>query len=212
MAMSDCYFTVDERPKVAGEAKRRFQRIQEAYSVLSDKGKRTVYEAGLLGFLGDDDDEGLCDFMQEMVFLMQSENKRSQENNSLEDLQGLLRDMINEDKRVKKKGVGKFAQEIESPIAPGRLFKALILDCLNLYTKLMPHGQSIISVDTIQGDGGVGTIKQINFTQVMEGGVLKEKLMTSMVYDFEFVDDGHGGCVCKKLSQYYTEEDVSFSY
>ncbi|PON48907.1 Terminal organelle assembly protein [Trema orientale] len=129
MAMSDCYYTVlgickeatapeireayrrlalkwhpdrwMKDPKVAGEAKRRFQRIQEAYSVLSDKGKRTVYDAGLLGFLGDDDDEGFCDFMQEMVFLMQSENKRSQEKNSLEDLQGLLRDMINEDKRVK---------------------------------------------------------------------------------------------------------------
>lgn len=60
-------------------------------------------------------------------------------------------------------GLVSFAQETESPIAPGRLFKALILDFHNLYTKLMP--QSIISMDIIEGDGGVGTIKQINFTQ-----------------------------------------------
>uniref|UniRef100_A0A1D1Y2C6 DnaJ subfamily B member 6 n=1 Tax=Anthurium amnicola TaxID=1678845 RepID=A0A1D1Y2C6_9ARAE len=34
-------------PSVAGEAKRRFQRIQEAYSVLSDNGKRSLYDVGL---------------------------------------------------------------------------------------------------------------------------------------------------------------------
>ncbi|XP_062108089.1 uncharacterized protein LOC133818945 [Humulus lupulus] len=81
-------------PKVAGEAKKRFQTIQEAYSVLSDKGKRAIYDAGLFGFLEDDDDQGFCDFMQEMVFLMQSE--KSQEKNSLEDLKGLIVNMINE--------------------------------------------------------------------------------------------------------------------
>ena len=35
--------------------------------------------------------------------------------------------------------------------------------------------------------------------------------MTSIVYEFEFVDNGNGGCVCKMLSQYYTEGDVKFS-
>ncbi|XP_022759686.1 uncharacterized protein LOC111306048 isoform X2 [Durio zibethinus] len=63
-------------PKVAGEAKKRFQQIQEAYSVLSDKGKRKIYDAGLLGLLTDDDDEGFLNFMQEMVLMMQ--NVRSQ--------------------------------------------------------------------------------------------------------------------------------------
>ncbi|XP_021606520.1 dnaJ homolog subfamily B member 3 [Manihot esculenta] len=63
-------------PVVAGQAKTQFQHIQEAYSVLSDKGKKRVYDAGMLGFLGDDDDEGFCDFMQEMILMM--ENVRSQ--------------------------------------------------------------------------------------------------------------------------------------
>ena len=60
-------------------------------------------------------------------------------------------------------GVVSFAQESESPVAPGRLFKALILDSHNLCPKLMP--QWIKSIDIIQGDGGVGTIKQTNFTR-----------------------------------------------
>ncbi|XP_024025880.1 dnaJ homolog subfamily B member 3 isoform X2 [Morus notabilis] len=67
-------------PKAAGEAKKRFQKIHEAYSVLSDKRKRTIYDAGLFGFIGDDEDEGFCDFMQEMVVLMKTEKS---EKNSL---------------------------------------------------------------------------------------------------------------------------------
>ncbi|KAJ6873408.1 chaperone protein DnaJ-like [Populus alba x Populus x berolinensis] len=84
----------------AGQAKRQFQQIQEAYSVLSDKGKKRIYDAGMLGFLGDDDDEGFCDFVQEMVLMM--EDVRSKEEGStLEDLQALLMGMMTEDERVK---------------------------------------------------------------------------------------------------------------
>uniref|UniRef100_A0ACD5XKN9 Uncharacterized protein n=1 Tax=Avena sativa TaxID=4498 RepID=A0ACD5XKN9_AVESA len=42
-------------PGATGEAKQRFQRIQEAYSVLSDRGKRAMYDAGLFDPLDDDD-------------------------------------------------------------------------------------------------------------------------------------------------------------
>ncbi|KDP28205.1 hypothetical protein JCGZ_13976 [Jatropha curcas] len=86
-------------PVVAGQAKKRFQEIQKAYSVLSDKRKRRIYDAGMLGFLGDDDDEGFCDFMQEMILMM--ENVRSQEGDDIEDLQGLLMEMMEEDERLK---------------------------------------------------------------------------------------------------------------
>ncbi|XP_059440120.1 uncharacterized protein LOC132172607 isoform X2 [Corylus avellana] len=84
-------------PEVAGEAKRRFQEIQEAYS---DKGKRTIYDAGLFGLLEDDDDEGFIDFMQEMILMMQSV-RTPQEVNSLEDQERLLMDMMGEDEMVK---------------------------------------------------------------------------------------------------------------
>ncbi|KAK8509814.1 hypothetical protein V6N12_001888 [Hibiscus sabdariffa] len=84
-----------KNPKVSGEAKKRFQQIQEAYSVLSDKGKRKIYDAGLLGLLTDDDDEGFVNFMQEMALMMQNEVY------SLEDLHGSLMSMMAEDERRK---------------------------------------------------------------------------------------------------------------
>ncbi|EEF39319.1 dnaJ homolog subfamily B member 3 [Ricinus communis] len=86
-------------PVVSGQANRRFQQIQEAYTVLSDKGKRKLYDAGMLSFLGDDDDEGFCNFLQEMLLMM--ENVNTKEGDNLEDLQGLLMDMIAEDERIK---------------------------------------------------------------------------------------------------------------
>ena len=48
---------------------------------------------------------------------------------------------------------------------------------------------------------------------VIEGDVLKEKKLTSVVYEFELVDDGSGGggSICKMLSEYYTEQGVEIS-
>ncbi|KAL2236567.1 UNVERIFIED_CONTAM: Chaperone protein DnaJ 1 [Sesamum indicum] len=88
-------------PAVAGEAKDKFQQIQEAYSVLSDKGKRRIYDAGLLDLPGkDDDDDKECDkFMQEMISMI--EREKSQEERSLEDLRRLLVEMIDGDERLK---------------------------------------------------------------------------------------------------------------
>ncbi|KAF7054187.1 hypothetical protein CFC21_061910 [Triticum aestivum] len=80
-------------PGATGEAKRRFQRIQEAYSVLSDKGKRAMYDAGLFDPL-DDDDQDFSDFMQEMLVMMDSVKN---EPDTLEDLQKMLDDIVNGD-------------------------------------------------------------------------------------------------------------------
>lgn len=60
-------------------------------------------------------------------------------------------------------GVTNFTQEFTCPIAPSRMFKALILDSSNLIPKLLP--QFVKSVDLIQGDGGAGSIEQVNFTE-----------------------------------------------
>lgn len=60
-------------------------------------------------------------------------------------------------------GVTNFTQEFTCPIAPSRMFKALILDSSNLMPKLLP--QFVKSVDLIQGDGGAGSIEQVNFTE-----------------------------------------------
>ncbi|KAJ9171775.1 hypothetical protein P3X46_015092 [Hevea brasiliensis] len=89
-------------PAVAGQAKRRFQQIQEAYSVLSNKGKKRLYDAGMLGFLGDDDDdEGFCDFMQEMLLMIENVRSQPRRGDSFEDLQRLLMEMMTDDERLK---------------------------------------------------------------------------------------------------------------
>nr|XP_019710261.1 uncharacterized protein LOC105057429 isoform X2 [Elaeis guineensis] len=80
-------------PAAMGEAKRRFQRIQQAYSVLSDKGKRAMYDAGLYDPF-EEDDQDFTDFMQEMLAMMDSVKT---EPDSLEDLQKMLADIANGD-------------------------------------------------------------------------------------------------------------------
>jgi len=60
-------------------------------------------------------------------------------------------------------GVFTFTEEYASTIPPARLFKALIVDSHNLIPKLWP--QAIKSIDILRGDGGPGTIKQINFVE-----------------------------------------------
>ncbi|KAI4349914.1 hypothetical protein L6164_010456 [Bauhinia variegata] len=77
---------------IAGEAKRRFQQIQEAYSVLSDQSKRSMYDAGLYDPL--DESEEFCDFMQEMISMM---NNVKDEGDSLEDLQRMFVEMVGGD-------------------------------------------------------------------------------------------------------------------
>ncbi|EEF45601.1 pathogenesis-related protein STH-21 [Ricinus communis] len=133
-------------------------------------------------------------------------------------------------------GVSTFTQEFTSPVAPSRMFKALILDSNILIPKLLP--QFIKSVDVIQGGDGAGTIEQVNFTEasdfkyiknrieeldkdnlvckytLIEGGPLGDKL-DSIAYEVKFEAASDGGCICKITSNYFTlgkftikEEDI----
>ncbi len=85
-----------KKPSLAGEANRRFQKIQEAYSVLSDQGKRSMYDAGILDLLDEDDDEGMGDFLHDLMNMM-DKNVGSQQQESLEDLQKTFVDMFGDD-------------------------------------------------------------------------------------------------------------------
>ncbi|XP_022946488.1 dnaJ homolog subfamily B member 8-like [Cucurbita moschata] len=96
-------------PAVAGEAKRQFQLVQEAYSVLSDQAKRSVYDAGLYDPTEEDDEE-FCDFMQEMMTMM---NNAKPEGDSFEDLQRMFMEMVGSD------GMGGF-QVNDNPTASKR--------------------------------------------------------------------------------------------
>ncbi|OWM70354.1 hypothetical protein CDL15_Pgr004491 [Punica granatum] len=78
-------------PSLLGEAKRKFQQVQEAYEVLSDQGKRSLYDMGLYD-PEDEYDEGFSDFVQEMVCLM-TKTRPEEKNCTMEDLQTMLTDM-----------------------------------------------------------------------------------------------------------------------
>ncbi|XP_050231417.1 uncharacterized protein LOC126680338 [Mercurialis annua] len=81
-------------PSLLAEAKRKFQQIQEAYSVLSDHKKRALYDIGMYDPQDNEEEEdGFSDFAQEMVSLMAQE-KRKNKNYSMEELQTMLMDMV----------------------------------------------------------------------------------------------------------------------
>ncbi|GFQ05718.1 pathogenesis-related protein sth-2 [Phtheirospermum japonicum] len=114
-------------------------------------------------------------------------------------------------------------QEFIGPVAPARLFKALILNSNDLIPKLVP--QFIKSIDLLQGDGGAGSIEQVNFTEsshfkyvkhrineldkenyvckytAIEGDSLGDKL-ESIDYEIKFEPSDNGGCVCTMTSKY----------
>ncbi|KAF8017498.1 hypothetical protein BT93_H2619 [Corymbia citriodora subsp. variegata] len=122
--------------------------------------------------------------------------------------------------------VFKSTDEYSSPIPAARFFKALIVDCRSLIPKLMP--QAIESIDIVQGDGGAGSIMQINFTEgghvsgrvevlneetftfmyaLMEGGPLMEKF-ESIAYEVKFAPTPDGGSKNRMSSTYYTKDDA----
>ncbi|CAN6451354.1 unnamed protein product [Victoria cruziana] len=51
------------------ESKKKFQAVQEAYSVLSDANKRFLYDVGIYDS-DEEDDDGMCDFLDEMAEMM----------------------------------------------------------------------------------------------------------------------------------------------
>ncbi|KAL9265340.1 Chaperone protein DnaJ 1-like protein [Drosera capensis] len=83
---------VGRNSSLLGEAKIRFQKIQEAYAVLSDPKKRALYDAGLYD-PDDEEDEGFCDFMHEMCSLM-SQVRQEEKPCSIEDLQNMFSELV----------------------------------------------------------------------------------------------------------------------
>ncbi|ESQ48567.1 hypothetical protein EUTSA_v10021462mg [Eutrema salsugineum] len=78
------------------EAKRKFQAIQEAYSVLSDSNKRFLYDVG--AYHDDDDQNGMGDFLNEMASMMnQSKPSENNSGDSFEQLQDLFNEMFQGD-------------------------------------------------------------------------------------------------------------------
>ncbi|KAH7511425.1 hypothetical protein JRO89_XSUnG0203200 [Xanthoceras sorbifolium] len=114
-----------------------------------------------------------------------------------------------------------FTEEFTSPVPAGKLFNALVLDSDNLLPMIMP--QAFKSVETIEGDGGPGTIKKINFSSefkylknrvdaldkdkmmyaytVIEGDALPDKV-ESISYEVKYEATPDGGCKGTNVSKY----------
>ncbi|KAK3418027.1 hypothetical protein EUGRSUZ_H04009 [Eucalyptus grandis] len=123
-------------------------------------------------------------------------------------------------------GVITYSQEFTCAVAPSRMFKALILDSHNIIPKIVTGG--IKSVEFIEGDGRVGSIKQTNFGESAHIKYTKHKIdaldvenfyckytliesdikfdkIKFIVYEVKFAL-ANGGCVCKMTSEYHVEE------
>ncbi|XP_030975461.1 major allergen Pru ar 1-like [Quercus robur] len=122
--------------------------------------------------------------------------------------------------------------EFTSPVVPKRVFKALILDADNLMPKLMP--QAIKSVETLEGNGGPGTIKKITFAEgshikyvkhrtdaldeekltysytLIEGDDLLDKI-ESISYEMKFEPTPGGGCKGTNVSKYHPKPGVQIN-
>ncbi|XP_057733352.1 uncharacterized protein LOC130948588 isoform X1 [Arachis stenosperma] len=81
--------------KFVEEAKKKFQAIQQAYSVLSDANKRLMYDVGV--YDSDDDENGMGDFLNEMVTMMSQTKSNENGEESFEELQQLFEDMFQDD-------------------------------------------------------------------------------------------------------------------
>lgn len=60
-------------------------------------------------------------------------------------------------------GVITYTEDVTSPVPAAKMFKGLILDADKLIPKLMP--QAIKSIELVEGEGGPGSITQINFAE-----------------------------------------------
>ncbi|KAF8041655.1 hypothetical protein BT93_A0297 [Corymbia citriodora subsp. variegata] len=102
-------------------------------------------------------------------------------------------------------GATTISQELTCPISPARMFKALIVESNALIPKLLP--QFIKSVELVQGDGGAGSIEQVNFTEASHFKYVKHRINGLNNEKFEC----HNGLNNEKFECQYTKSiEVKF--
>ncbi|KAF5783746.1 putative Bet v I/Major latex protein [Helianthus annuus] len=121
-------------------------------------------------------------------------------------------------------GVLTYTDVYTSPVLPARIFKASIVDSHNLMPKLLPD--AIKSIELIKGDGGSGSIKQINYAggfakhqvdeidektftykyTLIEGNGISDNI-EKVSYDIKLEGSSNGGTVSKMTTTIYTRGD-----
>ncbi|XP_059630062.1 major strawberry allergen Fra a 1.08-like [Cornus florida] len=129
-------------------------------------------------------------------------------------------------------GVISYHMEIASSIPPARMFKAFVGDADNLIPKILP--QAIQSVEIIQGNGQVGTMKLIAFGEgsqfssvkhqvdgmdkkkffyscsIVEGDALMG-VLEKISYEIKIEASPDGGSICKNSTKYRAKGDVGIT-
>ncbi|GFZ13950.1 hypothetical protein Acr_24g0001400 [Actinidia rufa] len=101
-----------------------------------------------------------------------------------------------------------YDMEIPSSISAEKMFKAFVLDGDTIIPKALPH--AITGVQTLEGDGSVGTIKLTTFCySIIESGALD--VFESISYHIKIVATPDGGCICKNRSIYTPKCDAQVS-
>lgn len=138
--------------KSVEEAKKKFQAIQQAYSVLSDTNKRFLYDVGVYDFDDEDDENGMGDFLDEMAAMMN--NMKSSEGESFEELQVMFEEMF-------QSGTGFFAETKSFPSSSSAS------SCSNIITSSYSKNNNNHNVsnqrnsaDFCMGTGGGGWTRQ----------------------------------------------------
>ncbi|CAA0816155.1 Chaperone DnaJ-domain superfamily protein [Striga hermonthica] len=93
----DRCFSASGNPNYVEEAKKKFQAIQQAYSVLSDANKRFLYDVGVYDCDDDDDEHGMGDFLNEMAAMMSQNNLSENKNETFQELQELFDEIFHGD-------------------------------------------------------------------------------------------------------------------
>ncbi|GFP83421.1 major allergen pru ar 1 [Phtheirospermum japonicum] len=122
-----------------------------------------------------------------------------------------------------------YDMENTSSIPAAKMFKTAVIDLDSLIPKIMP--QAIKSVEILEGDGGVGTVKIIHFgegspfknvkqrvdaidtenlsyTYSIIGGDALGCVLESITNHTKIVPTEDGGCVCKNTSTYRSKDGV----
>ncbi|KAL5717232.1 hypothetical protein ACHQM5_010275 [Ranunculus cassubicifolius] len=97
-----------------------------------------------------------------------------------------------------------FSEVIPSAVPAAKLFKANVLDAHILSPKAIPE---IVASGTFQGDGGVGSVRQFNFTEAVPYGFIKERI--DVIDNEKFIckfTSIEGGDIGKKLES--TTSDI----
>ncbi|RHN64329.1 putative START-like domain, Bet v I type allergen [Medicago truncatula] len=125
-------------------------------------------------------------------------------------------------------GVFTFEQETTSTVAPAKLYKALVHDSDDIIPKAV---DAIKSVETVEGNGGAGTIKKLTFVEggqtlyvlhqidaideanlgynySIVGGVGLPETVEKISFEAKLVEGPNGGSIGKTTVKYQTKGDA----